>query len=77
MGINLPFAYEGKLPFVRRDRKEEWMSREIIIEVKEVIGHCNAGYKVGEKIVLSLPLVDLGSYRSNLPGGIKLPYTLC
>ena len=35
------------------------MNSEIIIEVKDVFGHCNAGYKVGEKIVLSLPLVDL------------------
>ena len=35
------------------------MSREIVIEVKEVIGRCNAGYKVGEKIVLKLPNVDL------------------
>ena len=35
------------------------MTSEIIIEVKDVFGHCNAGYKIGEKIVLRLPLIDL------------------
>lgn len=52
------------------------MFTEIIIKVKEVSGHCNAGYKVGEKIVLRLPLVDLAKTDRICLGALNslIPY---